>query len=87
MEADTSLIRADGVVVLNTVTHVGLHVAFIVYPSYTELVYSVWNAKTFNQIGLVEFRMFVVFFFNGRKNFFYCLMILRFVGEPSLQIF
>ena len=46
MEADTSLIRADGVVVLNTVTHVGLHVAFIVYPSYTELVYSVWNAKT-----------------------------------------
>ena len=59
----------------------------VIHPSNTELVNAIGDAKTFNQIGFVKLRMFVVLFFNGRKNFFYCLMILRFVGEPSFQIF
>lgn len=81
MEVDIFFVWVDGVVVLNMVIYVGLYVVFIVYLSYMELVYFVWNVKMFNQIGFVEFRMFVVFFFNGRKNFFYCLMIFWFVGE------
>ena len=87
METDTAFVRTDGVVVLYTVTHVGLYVTLVIHPSNTELVNAIGDAKTFNQIGFVELRMFVVLFFNGRKHFFYCLMILRFIGEPSFQIF
>ena len=72
---------------VHTIAHVGLYVTFIVYPSNTELVNAIGDAKTFNQIGFVKLRMLVILFFNRRKNFFYCLMILRFVGEPSFQVF
>ena len=87
METNTAFIWADSVVVLHTIAHVGLYVTFIVYPSNTELVNAIGDAKTFNQIGFVKLRMLVILFFNRRKNFFYCLMILRFVGEPSFQVF
>ena len=72
---------------LYTVTHVGLYVAFVVHPSDAELIDAVGDAQTFNQVGFVEFRVFVVLFFDGTQYLFYGLMILRFVGEPSFQIF
>ena len=87
METNTTFVRADSVVVLNAVTHVGLNVTLIVHPSHAELVNTVGDAKTFNQIDFVKLWVFVVLFFNCRKYFFHCLMILWFVGEPSLQIF
>ena len=52
-----------------------------IHPGNSELVNAIGDAKTLNQISFVKLRMFVVLFFNGSKNFFYCLMILRFVGE------
>ena len=65
METDTTFVRADGIVMLYTVPHIGLYVTFVVYPCNAELVYAVGNAKTFNQVGFVEFGVFVVLFFNG----------------------
>ena len=65
VETDTAFVRADSVVVLYTVTHVGLDVTFVVHPSDAELVYAIWNTQTFNQVYFVEFRVFVVFLFDS----------------------
>ena len=87
METDTALVGTNGVVVLDTVTHVGLNLTLVIHPCYTELVNSVGDTEALNQINLVKLRVLVVLFFNGTKNLFYCLMILRFVGEASFQVF
>ena len=86
METDTAFVRTDRVVVLNTVTHVGLNITFIIHPSHAELIYSIRNTQTFDQVYFIKLRVCVVFFFNSRKYFFYCLMILRFIGKSSFQI-
>ena len=83
MEADAAFIRADSVVVLHTVSHVGLHVAFVIHPSDPELIDSVGDTQTLYQVRFVELRMLVVFLFDRGQYFFYRLMILRFVGKPS----
>ena len=87
METDTAFVRADGIVVLYAVTHVGLDVAFVVHPGHAELIYTVRNTQPFDEVHFVEFRMFVVFFFDCAQHFFYCLMILRFIRKSSFQIF
>ena len=81
VETDTAFVRADCVVMLNTVTHIGLNITFIVHPSHTELIYSIRNTQTFDQVYFIKLRMFVVFFFNSRKYFFYCLMIPGSLGN------
>ena len=48
VETDTAFVRADSVVVLNTVTHVCLNITFVVHPSYTELKYSIRNTQAFD---------------------------------------
>ncbi|MPM63875.1 hypothetical protein SDC9_110759 [bioreactor metagenome] len=85
MEADTAFVRTNCIVVLHTVTHVCLHVTFVVYPSNSELVYSVGYAQTLNQIRFVKLRVLVVLFFDGSQNFFYCLVVLWFVRKTKLQ--
>ena len=50
---------------LYTVTHVGLYIAFIIYPCDAKLIYTIGNTQTLNQVGFVEFGVFVVLFFNG----------------------
>ena len=64
METDTTFVRADGIVMLYTVAHIGLYVAFIIYPSDAELVYTIRNTQTFNQVSFLEFGVFVVLFFD-----------------------
>ena len=65
METDTAFVRTDCIVVLNAITHISLDIAFIIHPSYTELINSIRNAQAFNQIYFVEFWVFVVFFFDS----------------------
>ena len=50
---------------LNTVTHICLNVTLIVCPSYTELDYSIWNAKALNQVCTIKLWVLVVFFLNS----------------------
>ena len=54
VETQSAFIWADNIVVLDTVAHVGLHVAFVVYPCDTELNESVGNAKTLDKIALLD---------------------------------
>ena len=85
VETDAALVGTDGVVMLYSIAHVGLNLTLIVHPVYAELVNSVGDAEALDEVHLVEFRVFVVLFFNCAKHFFYCLMVFRFVGETHLQ--
>ena len=87
METDTALVGANGVVVLHAVAHVGLVVALIVHPGHAELINTVGDAKTLNQIYLFKLGVLVVLLFDSTQYLFHCLVILRLVGEASLQIF
>ena len=86
MEADTSLVRANDIVVLHAVAHVRLYVTLIVHPVYTELIDTVGDTETLDEIHLLELGVLVVLLFNGAEDFFHCLMIFRLVGESLLQI-
>ena len=72
METDTAFIGTDYVVMLHTVTHVGLNLAFIVHPSDAELINAIRKYKRrSNQISFFELRVFVVLLFDRTENFFY----------------
>jgi hypothetical protein len=86
VEADTTLVRANGIVVLDTVAHVGLDVTIVVHPSDTELINTIRNAEALDEVDLVELRMLVVLLLDGAEDLFYCLMILWLVRESLLQI-
>ncbi len=64
METDTAFVRADCIVMLDTVSHVGLDLTFVIHPSYTEGKNTVGDTKTFDQIALFEFGMFIVSLFD-----------------------
>ena len=57
METDTAFVRTDRVVVLNTVTHIGLNITFIIHPSHAELIYSIRNTQTFDQVYFIKLRV------------------------------
>ena len=87
VETDAALVRADGVVVLHTVAHIGLHVALVVGPRDAELIHAIGNAETFDEVHLIELGVFVVLFFDSAKHFFDRLMVLRLAGETALEVF
>ena len=86
METYTSLVRTDGVVVLNTIAHIRAHLALIVDPGYAEAVDSVRDTEAFDQIDVFKRRIFIVDILDGFYNFFYSLQILRLIGKPSLHL-
>ena len=45
---------------LDTVSHVGLDLSLIIHPGYAEGENTIGNTKTFDQVALFEFGMFVV---------------------------
>ena len=85
MKTDTAFVRANGVVMLNTVTHIGLYVALVVYPCHAERDYAVWNAKALDKVGAVEFRVTVVLFLNSAEDLTNSLDIFRLVWEALLK--
>ena len=87
METDTAFVGANGVVVLDAVAHVGLNLAFVIHPSDAELIHAIWNAETLDEVHLIELWVLVVLFLDCTENFFYCLMILRFVWKATLKVF
>ena len=87
MEADTSLVRTDNVVVLYTITHIGLHLPLIVYPSHAKLYHPVGYAKALYQVCLLEFGVLVVLILNGEKHLTHGLDILRLIGETPFKVF
>ena len=85
MEAQATFVRANGIVVLDAIAHVGLYVALVVNPVDAELNDTVGDAQPLNEIGAVKLRMFVVLFLDGTKYLADGLDILGLVGETLLQ--
>ena len=65
VETDTAFVRADSVVVLDTVTHVRLDLSLIVHPSYTERENAIGDTKALDQVAFLKFRMLVVSFLDS----------------------
>ena len=84
MEAETTFVRANHIVVLNAVTHVCLYVTLVVYPCHTELYQAIWDAESLNKICFLELRMLVVLFFYCTQHLTYCLNVLRLIRESLL---
>ena len=71
---------------LHTVAHICLYLALVVHPCDTELVYAVGDAETLYEVNLLEFWMLVVFLLDSSEDLFYCLVILRLIGEATLKV-
>ena len=86
MITQTAFVRTNGIVVLDTITHVGLYLTLVVNPCDTEFANTIGDAEALNEVGLLKLGVLVVLFFDSRKNLTYCLDVLRLVGEALLQI-
>ena len=86
MIADTTFVRANHVVVLDAVTHVGLYIAFVVGPGHTEGDDSVGDAKALNEVGALKLRVLVVLFFDSAQHLAHCLDVLWLIRESLLKI-
>ena len=69
METQTALVGADGVVELEAIAGVDLHVALVIHPNYLEREAAVgFNDALRNAVGL-ELRMLVVGLLYGHQHF------------------
>ena len=84
METNAAFVRANGIVVLNTIAHVGLNIALIVYPRHAERDDAVWNAKALDKVGAVEFWVTVVLLLDSSEDLTNGLYIFRLVREALL---
>ena len=76
MEADTSLVRANGVVELYAIADVILNFALVVNPCYTEGDNTVGLYHALYDFVALEFGMLVVYLFYRHQHFAHCLKIL-----------
>ena len=65
MITDTAFVRANGVIVLNAITHVCLNVTLVVDPCNAELQYAIGDAKTLNEVALFKLGVLVVLFLDS----------------------
>ena len=87
MKTDAALVRADGVVMLDAVAHISLHVALVINPVNTELQDTVGYTQSLDEVRPVKFRVLIVLIFCGCQHLAYCLDILRLIWKSSLQTF
>ena len=85
METDATLVRADGIVVLHTVTHVIVNLTLVINPRNTECENTVGDAKTLDEVITFKFGIFIIDIFNRGQNLFHCLNILRLIRETTFQ--
>ena len=85
MEADAALVRANGIVELDAVTQIDVHLAAIVAPGHSEGQHAVRLDHTLHDFGFLELRMFVVDVLNGVQHFTNSLQILLFARMLRLQ--
>ena len=85
METDTAFVRANGVVELHAIAQICLDFTLVVHPRYAERKDAVGFYQTFDNLGLLEFRMLVIDIFDGKKHFLDGLKIFRFAGMFCLQ--
>gem|GEM_PF-5019944 len=86
METETSLVRADSAVELDTITEVSLNFSLVVYPSYTESEDTVWLDHSLNDFCLFKFRMLVINLLDRLENFLNGLKVLIFTRMLCSQV-
>ena len=85
METYTSLVRANGIIMLYTVSHIGLHPSTVVHPSHAKREDTVWNAQTLNQIRFLKLRVLIIDIFDGFQDLLNGLVVLRLAREAAFQ--
>ena len=65
MEAQTALVRADGTVVLHTITDINVYLTLVVCPRYTEGDDALGFHQTLDELGTLKLGMLVVDILNG----------------------
>ena len=87
MITQTTFVRANSVVMLDAVTHVGLNLTLVVNPCDTEFIYAIGDTQTLDEVCLLKLGVLVVLFLDGGEYLTYCLNILRLIGKSLFQIF
>ena len=86
MEAQSTLVRANGTVELHAVTQVDLDVAVVIHPRHTEGNDALGFYQSFYQFDTFKLRMLVIDLLNGDEYFLDCLQILFLSWVTSLQL-
>ena len=86
MKTYAAFVRADGIVVLNTVAHVRAYTAFVIYPRHTESVNAVGDAETLNKVQIFKRRILVVFILNRIYHFLNSLKVFWLIGEAAPEV-
>ena len=86
VEADTALVRADGVVELYAVADVVLHLALVVEPGYTESDDTVGFDHTFDYLVAFKFGVLVVHVLYTQEHFSHSLEVFLFAGVFGLKV-
>ena len=85
MEANATLVRANGIVELYAITDIGLHFAVVISPCHTECQNTVRFDQTFDDACFFKFGMLVVDIFHAHQHLFNCLQILFLTGMLGLE--
>ncbi len=86
METQTSLVRSDGRIELDTIAGVCLHLPIVVNPCHLESEYALRLNDTLNNLGVLKFRMLVIYVLYGLQNFMYSLEIFLLVRVLGLKL-
>ncbi|MPN34945.1 hypothetical protein SDC9_182439 [bioreactor metagenome] len=73
MKTQTSLVWANGIVELNSVTKIHLHFPFIIDPWHLKCKDTIRLNKAFGNFGLFKLGMLIVHINNGTQHFPNCL--------------
>ena len=76
MEAQASLVGANGTVELYAVAKVYLHLSLIVHPGYAEGDDTFGFHQSLNELGSFKLGMLVVHVLDGEQHFVYGLQVL-----------
>ena len=71
---------------LDAISHVGLHISFVVYPCNAEFNEAVGNTNSLDKVRFFKFGMLVVLFFNRAKYLTDSLNIFRFVRISEINL-
>lgn len=86
METDTTLVRTDGTVILNTEATVYLHLSRIVHPRHTEHNDTLWFHNPLQDGVGFQLRHFFYHWLQGLQHLLNSLQILTFVAILCLNL-